>query len=112
MPKTPDFIVNMKQPPRSMKHGKHRRTSPPAHGNPADGAGARNDRADALAYYSQIVPGDLTPLPAADYARLVADTLKAMNDLQAKVYESYFDVPKSKQIPHAGIRAGEIIGRR
>ena len=37
----PAFYQSLKQPPRSMKqHGTDRKPSPPAHGHPADGAGA------------------------------------------------------------------------
>jgi hypothetical protein len=83
MPKTPKFIIDAKQPPRSMKHGKHRRTSPAAHGDTAKRTSPRDDRADAVTL-----------------------TFAAFTNRLASIS------PPAPEIPYSGIRAGEITGRR
>jgi hypothetical protein len=125
MPKTPPFIVNMKSHSRSMKnHGKHRRTSPPVHGSPADGAGAGQPVRTSLpqAFWRTIykpidfalAPGTVTYIDP----RVVADHLKYMQqkvqDVMALMTQIDLEIkpPPSPSIPHTGIIAGEIIGRR
>src|SRR6058998_398354 len=103
MPKTPKFIIHMKSQPRSPKHG-NRKPSPKVYGNPVDGAGTGNDRADAFAY----APGSAFPFGAVNSdPRVTPDHMR-----QTLLQMMILSIPEPSEIPHAGIRAGEIIGWR
>jgi len=107
-----------------MKHGKHRRTSPPAHGSPVDGASSTDARAKAFATFRGIpihtVPFDLSPgaVNTIDPG-VVADQLKPRSDMVTYVSLAFMSnhlldvmIKPKPSIPHAGITAGEIEGRR
>jgi len=122
MPKTPKFIIDMKSYPRSPKHG-NRKPAAQAYGNPIDGAGARDDRADAISYtiYNSIpitrfATISTPPGAAADHLKQMQDMIvqqmqKLMHSIPDWTIIDDFCV-KPPEIPHAGIRAGEIIGYR
>lgn len=112
MAKTPQFIINMKQPPRRAGktarwrmlnkgvpiHG-NRRTSSSSHSDSVNGAGEGSrgsDAADAIAY-SFSTPGD-----PRDFSV----------DPGVGTLAQLFEDPVDRPIPHCGILAGEIIGYR
>lgn len=89
------FHQTLNLQPRSANHGKHRRTGPSVHSDPAQRADNSAGRAiatlaaDALAYAlfksrNSVIPGGLT----------------------------YVTAPEPPPIPHAGIRTSEVIGYR
>lgn len=79
------FYQSLNQTPRSPKHGKHRRASPPAHGRTIVGADYGSGGSDQSVTVTWIGPS-------------------AWNYLEPK--------PAPPAIPYAGIRTGEIIGHR
>jgi hypothetical protein len=109
MAKPLKFHQTLNLPPRSAKHGKHRRARPAVHGHTIIGAdhGARGSDqgsvtfSGAIAYMSAAVPAAiLSAISAKGGTLAVGDTV---------TYPGPADPPP---IPNAGIRAGEIIGHR
>src|SRR5262245_59977611 len=88
------FYQTLNQAPRSMRHGKHRRTSPPAHGSPivraSDSTGG-TDEEFTIVSTTWYAPGSVTWVSAVDFAK---------------------PDPTPPAIPYAGIRTGELIGYR
>jgi hypothetical protein len=85
------FHQTLNLQPRSVTHGKHRRTSPPAYGDPVDRTDHGTGGADPRVV--TIRPGGITWVPVT--------------------FASTFAVePKPEPIPYAGIRTGELIGHR
>lgn len=125
--KVPKFIIDMKSQPRSMKHG-NRKPSTQTHSDPIDGTGAGDDGAATRNLTKQSIwsvnwgttSAALMPLP--DPPGATSDHLKQMQEMMVQQVQklmlsmpswSLSDFsPKSPEIPHAGIRAGEIIGWR
>lgn len=79
------FHISRNQPPKGPHHGTDRRTSPPAHSHPPHGAGGGPRWAQSIPSLTQITRATL---PGRAFR------------------------PKPPTLPHAGIRAGEIIGFR
>ena len=123
MPKTPKFIVDMKSHPRSPKHG-NRKPVAQAHGNPVDGAGAGEPIRTSLpaaiwrTSYAGVPITRVATIPVTQLdPKVRASQLKPMQDMmyqQMQKLMSWGDVlhPRPPEIPHVGIRAGEIIGWR
>lgn len=124
MPRVPQFIIDQKQPPRSIKHG-NRKAGKTAHSNSSDRTSSRDDRADAFSYaiaagslWRTNIP-NLPIMPLPDPSGATADHLKQMQEILQEqmrrvvgwdiIIETSIGPPP---IPHAGILAGEIIGYR
>jgi hypothetical protein len=91
MAKPLKFYQTLNQAPRSVKHGTHRRTSPPAHGSAIVGADYGPGGSDQGTVWITWAPGGTfnSTVSAVDFAR-----------------------PEPQPIPYAGIRTGEIIAYR
>src|SRR5882762_9845155 len=112
----------MKSHPRSMQNGKHRRTSPPAHGSPVDGASAGKSGRTSLprAKWRTLhagVPISHSLMPISDPG-VIADQLKPRPGMVTYVSRAFMTnhlldgmIEPKPSIPHAGITAGEIEGR-
>jgi hypothetical protein len=106
---TPKFIIDMKQPPRSMKH-ENRRTASPSHNHTSDRTRPRDDRADAGAYAFNVDP---TALVASVDPGAIADHMRQMQMMIDEIFRAQFIKSfEPPPVPHAGIRVGEIIGYR
>ena len=116
MPKCPQFIRDMKKPPKGPHHGQHRRTSPTAHSDPAQGAGSGYIRTVLPATTWRTLNSPITSAPnpgasgAIDYVAMKAAIAKLTPISNYDIIAS--EPPKPAPIPYAGIRVGEIIGYR
>ena len=120
MAKPQPWYASWSQSPKGPHHGKHRRTSPKAHSDSANGTGAGNDGADAFS--SAVTPkkGTVfrTSLLAASWRILLGgQPLSAGIDPSQGTglisnYHAYVLLHEPSTIPYAGIRAGEITGHR
>ena len=127
--KVPKFIIDMKQPPRSMKHG-YRKSATQTHGDSIDRAGAgepirtRLPAATWRALYhgvpiTRIATIPIMPFPdppgaASDHLKQTQErTIQQMQMLMFNSWNIIDDlIPKPPELPHSGFRAGEIIGWR
>jgi hypothetical protein len=81
------FYQTLNQAPKGPKHGKHRRTSPPAHRDSVDRTDHGSGGASSFTTVSWRAFNTWTPFDPVEE-------------------------PKPPAIPHAGIRTGELIGHR
>jgi hypothetical protein len=121
MPRRPQpWYASLNQPPRN-PNGSNRKPAPTNHSDPADRADPSTGRPNAgdnnpiavdytLAWAPN--PGPIFPLPPASPSLDVVALQLIMQKVGLLASIIYADDPSPPDLPHAGIRSGEITGYR